>query len=88
MKKRRQCPLCHSRRIGHLEEVQDTAANRMVVGTDASGLFTKRIGQLEAYVCTDCGYYQTYVKTPESIPYEQLEGFRWVEQQPVKGPFR
>src|SRR4051812_43947615 len=26
------------------------------------------IGKLEAYVCTECGYHETYVASPETVP--------------------
>jgi DNA-directed RNA polymerase subunit RPC12/RpoP len=89
MKESRQCPRCSSRKVGYLEEVKDSGVHRMVVGTAAGGLFVKNIGKLEAYVCTECGYYQTYVKEPEAIPFDEVEGFHWVNHEPAKqGPYR
>jgi predicted nucleic-acid-binding Zn-ribbon protein len=35
-------------------------------------------GQLEAYVCGSCGYYETYLKDPDSVNYEAVVGFRWL----------
>jgi len=35
------------------------------------------IGELEAYICTSCGYYETYIKSP-SIQYENIDGFKWI----------
>lgn len=36
------------------------------------------VGKLEAYLCTSCGFYETYIKDPESIQYENMIGFKWV----------
>ena len=36
-------------------------------------------GELEAYVCTSCGHYETYVKDPEKVPFEKMRGFEWHE---------
>ena len=47
------------------------------------------VGQLEAWVCTECGFYETYVKDPSTVPFDELDGFRWVHPRPVEGgPFR
>lgn len=35
-------------------------------------------GQLEAYLCGECGFYETYVKDPASLTFENLVGFRWL----------
>ena len=34
------------------------------------------VGELEAYFCTDCGFFETYVKNPEKLDFEQIEGFK------------
>jgi predicted nucleic-acid-binding Zn-ribbon protein len=36
------------------------------------------VGMLEAYLCASCGFYETYVKDPASIPFERIIGFKWV----------
>lgn len=36
------------------------------------------VGQLEAYLCASCGYFETYLKEPGSVPFESIVGFRWV----------
>lgn len=47
------------------------------------------VGQLEAYVCTDCGYHETYVRDPKSVAWSDLQGFTWVNSKPPEdGPFR
>lgn len=89
MKKSHRCPRCHSNRVGYLEEVKDSSVDRLVVGTTAATLFVKKIGALEAYLCADCGFYQTYVKEPRSISYEEIEGFHWLNpEQSRQGPYR
>jgi len=39
------------------------------------------VGKLEAYFCTTCGYFETYVKDVASIPFEKIIGFKWVNPQ-------
>lgn len=47
------------------------------------------IGQLETYVCTECGYHETYVQAPREFAWQQVQGFRWVnDEPPPQGPFR
>ena len=36
------------------------------------------VGQLEAYICGACGFYETYVKDPSTIQYDTLIGFSWL----------
>lgn len=36
------------------------------------------VGELEAYLCGECGYYETYVKDPASLAFDNLVGFRWL----------
>ena len=36
------------------------------------------VGQLEAYLCADCGFYETYIKEPGRVPYDSILGFTWV----------
>ncbi|MDH5508318.1 MAG: hypothetical protein OEZ02_13930 [Anaerolineae bacterium] len=35
------------------------------------------VGQLEAYFCADCGFYETYVKQPSTIDFASIVGFKW-----------
>ena len=47
------------------------------------------VGVLEAFVCTDCGYVETYVKDPSTVSFEQIRGFTWVnEPNAQRGTFR
>ena len=36
------------------------------------------VGKLEAYICSSCGFYETYIKDPSSIQYETIIGFKWI----------
>ncbi len=47
------------------------------------------VGVLEAYVCTECGYHESYVKEPRTIDWVGIVGFTWVNPgAPSNGPFR
>jgi predicted nucleic-acid-binding Zn-ribbon protein len=98
MKASKQCPKCHSLKVGYLEHVLDHAYNRhvdAVVGLTSlkvsawSGPLGEAKGTFEAYVCSACGYYETYVKDPASVPFEQIAGFHWLNEHPDSGqPYR
>ncbi len=45
------------------------------------------LGRLEAYVCTECGYHETYVASPREVPWERMAGFAWVNPS-NDGPYR
>lgn len=36
--------------------------------------------EVEAFVCTECGYLEEYVKAPADVPWESLPLFRWVKK--------
>lgn len=62
--------------------VRGHCAAPLGVGESVSGGFIKvtiesPVGQLEAYFCASCGFYETYVKEPDSIPFESITGFKW-----------
>jgi predicted Zn-ribbon and HTH transcriptional regulator len=83
MKASKQCPKCRSTRVGALAEALydddyqvGVHYKPLPVGVTAKGV----VGRLEAYLCADCGYYETYVKDPASIPFEAIQGFRWVNE--------
>jgi hypothetical protein len=93
MRTSNKCIKCGSLAIGHLERLYELTGDRKaglptsmlgVLGSTRQGA-----GPLEAYVCTECGYFETYVKAPATVPFHQLRGFRWVnEPNPQRGTFR
>ena len=89
MKNSRRCPKCGGSRIGHvptLYDKDDTAAannfqpEALGVAFEQGWLVvsSKAIGQLEAFVCGGCGFHETYVKDPQTVPFESIHGFRWL----------
>lgn len=101
MKKNKCCPKCDSLRIGHLAEVADSvgggANSRQALGdssTPPKGLWqqlnhVRHHHYVEAFICTDCGYMETYAKDPATVPFERLPGFSWVNPEHTRqGPFR
>ncbi len=100
MKTSKQCPKCSSLRVGYLERVynyntcngaQLHAPEPVGVIPEEDRLFTTNIaaGELEAYLCADCGFLETYVKAPATVPFEQLKGFRWINPTSAEaGPYR
>lgn len=89
MRNSKRCPKCGGSKIGHiptLYDADDTAAADNY-RPEAAGLAfeqgwlnvkSKPVGQLEAFVCGDCGFHETYVKAPQSVPFESIHGFRWL----------
>ena len=97
MKASKQCPKCSSLKVGYLEHVADkghTSYEEAVVGTTqphGNWLIStvEAAGVLEAYVCADCGFYETYVKDPSSVPFDKLQGFHWLNDLTGTGqPYR
>lgn len=97
MKRTKQCPKCESLRIGYLPSQPDVAHGRVAeraVGNDPDresmwNLHRGLAGTLEAYLCADCGYYESFVKDIERVQLDKLEGFRWVNPEtPEPTPYR
>lgn len=58
-------------------------------GTQVYATTSGLVGQLEAYVCTACGYYETYVVEPSKIEWDKLVGFSMLNPEAdPSGPFR
>ena len=87
MKKRAQCPKCDGTKIGKLGSLPDLGhgnrpAQRVIGGIGQVGLFGggyEAQGLVEAYVCTECGYFEEYVVRPTEVPWDQMNDFEWVE---------
>ena len=86
MKKTRKCPKCESLRVGHLAVVLDkddykgTPRSLGVAVVDNPGFFSlptvdRNAARVEAYICTDCGFFEEYVVHPERVPWTSLENF-------------
>jgi predicted nucleic-acid-binding Zn-ribbon protein len=91
MKASKQCPKCDSLKVGYLERTLDKGEHvhvDAVVGiTKPWGWLGGRepLGGFEAYVCTDCGYFEHYVKGPGEFDFTALQGFHWVNEPPPEG---
>ena len=47
-------------------------------GTSTQEVRVERlVAQTEAYVCTECGWFEEYVARPEEVPWNRAEGGRW-----------
>jgi hypothetical protein len=44
------------------------------------GDVSQLIGRLEAYVCTECGYHESYVQDPSAVRWTDIVGFSWVNE--------
>jgi predicted nucleic-acid-binding Zn-ribbon protein len=94
MKDSKQCPKCHSRKVGHIDQVAygdagattDETYKPLPLGTVPTpkrwvGPKSVPVGQFEAYVCASCGYYEIYLKGLEQIPFDDIDGFRWLNPE-------
>ena len=52
------------------------------------GKVSALVGALEAYVCVDCGLYETYVRTPDTVDWEDIRDFHWMNDHVSSGPYR
>jgi predicted nucleic-acid-binding Zn-ribbon protein len=95
MKASKQCPKCDSLRIGYLPTLPDlgrSGIGQRSIGkelVDSVWASDQLHGTLEAYLCGDCGYFETYIQEVSKVPLEKLEGFRWINAETDgAGPFR
>ena len=74
------CPKCQGTKIGHVPILVDwdRGAHRRRLGKGTVGRMTA-YGEIEAYVCTQCGFFEEYVKTPGAVPWTSIDGFKWVD---------
>jgi len=92
MKQSGRCPKCTSTRVGLLPEVFDMAqgfrTTRHLVGK--MGMWKVQTeAAVEAYICTDCGYFEEYVKAPGEVAWHEVEGFQYVREEGAEqGPYR
>ena len=75
MKKSKTCPKCGRRNIYYIMNVADKHhdgssynSKAMIALTNKGKLGGYAVGELEAYVCTICGYCEQYVKNPAYLP--------------------
>ena len=38
-------------------------------------------GEVAAFICGDCGYFEQYVKNPEALEWDKLQDFRWCNEE-------
>ena len=93
MKRTWQCPKCTSKRVGYFENVVDQSQrgpSARKIGQAQTGQMlgltvVEAVGEIEAFVCADCGYFEEYVKGPQSIDWNAMRGFRWCQPAPGGG---
>jgi predicted nucleic-acid-binding Zn-ribbon protein len=90
VKRTKQCPKCHSLDVGYLERMLDyttlgPVAQHLAQRVDNEGV----VGQIEVYVCTGCGFLESYVRDHELMDFGQLSGFRFLNARDAKTtPYR
>ena len=87
MKRDARCPKCESVKIGRFDYLADESdattepgRRRTLWWQVEGGFFSKRAehrADVEAYVCTECGYFEEYVKAPRDVAWEKLAPFSW-----------
>lgn len=82
MKKSGQCPKCAGQKIGRFHRLTDFdgkyADKGRVLGHDGESGFDANTASVEAYVCTECGFFEEYVKAPDSVAWGALSDFSWL----------
>jgi len=86
------CPKCKGTRIGFFEHVLDAYSNnsaelrvtnrefrKLSAINESTGFFSSTLHEavVEALVCTECGYFEEYIKNPGEVEWERLPLFRW-----------
>jgi predicted nucleic-acid-binding Zn-ribbon protein len=72
MKRTKLCPKCQSKDIYYLPEIADHASNGgaitpMILGLKKNFLWGKTDGSIEAFICSQCGYIEWYLKNPAEL---------------------
>ena len=95
MKQSKQCPKCRSLRVGYLERVLEQVGampRDAVVGISRYEGWLgggDPVGSFEAFLCADCGYFETYIKQPSAVDFDRLQGFHWLNGELAEqGPYR
>ncbi len=84
-----QCRACGCRRIAHALQIRDLNSDQR----DELSLYqpsiwsSKKVGALEAYACTGCGFVEWYVKEPADLA-EHEKYMRILDGGPEPGPYR
>ena len=97
LRKDYRCPKCDGIRVGHIERVHGVARGearaiglrppQTYMGLEVMSVTA--VARTEAFVCTECGYFEEYVKEPEKVPWDEIEGFTWCRGEPPEsGPYR
>lgn len=79
------CDRCDSQRTGRIGTVGSRGPQIGVVSPKRPWwryIFARRegIGRITGIVCVDCGYLNTFVQRPKTIPWDCMERFEWLEQ--------
>ena len=84
MKRTGTCPKCGGKRIGRFEYVADETdattqpGKRRCLWWQSAGFFKgENRADVEAYACTECGYFEEHVKNPGAVAWEKLKPFSW-----------
>ena len=98
MQRTKKCTKCQSDKVGYVSYQPDlgpdNAYSMRAIGVHlVTGPFQNwqdYIGTLEAYVCTSCGHYESYVANPARVDWSQIDGFQWVNlpKNDPQGPYR
>ena len=84
MKATGKCPKCQGTKIGRAKSILDSEHHDVHLGEGRDGPLWGLIGKkhslkLEAYICTSCGFVETYIKNPEGIKWDAVKNFEWVD---------
>jgi hypothetical protein len=65
--------------------VQRTVSKGVFGGTSEG---FEPVGETEAYVCADCGFFEEYVREPHGVRWEDIVGASWYRAPDAGGPYR
>ncbi len=88
MRGQRRCPACGGEEIYHAAHVLDRDQGRARMSLVLPSIWrSKGAGELEAYVCGECGKVEWYVKDTESLA-EHLTRLEPIQPDRGSGPYR
>lgn len=90
MRAQLRCPDCGGRKLAHSPQVNDGDQGRYALGLAQPSIWrSKRVGEFEVYLCTECGLAEWYVKDARNLVDEHPQFFKRVETPKDDGtPYR
>ena len=90
MRDSHRCPKCSHNEIIFVPRLRDTDFDVLTVDSEVKSVWTgerERFGQLQAFICSRCGFTEIYTVDPRNIPLSRIPGAKVLVAEPP-APYR